>query len=91
MITNSRGHVLFAMFVQIIPLMHLFQRTEREEALLRSYYELVNNTILVHQHPVTGLLPSFYEPGKDGHQAPVCVVLEQLRLEKKQKKKRESV
>eukprot|EP00123_Amoebidium_parasiticum_P014558 comp22555_c0_seq1/m.34320 comp22555_c0_seq1/g.34320 ORF comp22555_c0_seq1/g.34320 comp22555_c0_seq1/m.34320 type:complete len:1285 (-) comp22555_c0_seq1:310-4164(-) len=38
-------------------------RTEKEEALLRYYYELVYNTILIQQHPVTGLLPSFYEAG----------------------------
>eukprot|EP00124_Ichthyophonus_hoferi_P001166 Ihof_evm7s55 gene=Ihof_evmTU7s55 len=36
-------------------------RTEKEELLLRYYYELVKNTILVQQHPVTGLLPSFYD------------------------------
>lgn len=52
---------------------HIFNvvyRTEKEEALLRHYYEQVYNTILVHQHPVTGLLPSFFDPS---NQSQVCV------------------
>eukprot|EP01134_Creolimax_fragrantissima_P006128 CFRG6128T1 len=35
----------------------------KQEVLLQFHYEWVYNTILVHQHPVTGLLPSFYEQG----------------------------